>query len=30
MQPDGDIVAIGSSENNTRGAVDVALARYLG
>ena len=29
-QPNGDIVAIGSSEDNTTGAVDIALARYLG
>jgi uncharacterized delta-60 repeat protein len=30
VQPNGDIVAIGFSEDNTTGAVDVALARYLG
>jgi uncharacterized delta-60 repeat protein len=30
IQPDGDIVAIGSSENNTTGVTDIALARYLG
>jgi uncharacterized delta-60 repeat protein len=30
VQPNGDIIAIGSSEDNTTGAVDVALARYLG
>jgi uncharacterized delta-60 repeat protein len=30
VQPNGDIVAAGFSENNTTGAVDVALARYLG
>lgn len=30
MQPNGDIVAAGFSEDNTTGAVDVALARYLG
>jgi uncharacterized delta-60 repeat protein len=29
IQPDGDIVAIGSSENDT-GVTDIALARYLG
>jgi len=30
VQPNGDIIAIGFSEDNTTGAVDVALARYLG
>jgi uncharacterized delta-60 repeat protein len=30
VQPDGDIVAAGFSEDDTTGAVDVALARYLG
>jgi uncharacterized delta-60 repeat protein len=30
VQPNGDIVAIGFSQNNRTGAVDVALARYLG
>jgi hypothetical protein len=30
VQPNGDIVAIGFSEDNTTGAVDVAAARYLG
>lgn len=30
VQPNGDIVAVGFSEDNTTGAVDVALARYLG
>jgi uncharacterized delta-60 repeat protein len=30
IQPDGDIVAIGDSENNTTGVTDIALARYLG
>jgi uncharacterized delta-60 repeat protein len=30
IQPNGDIVAIGFSEDNTTGAADVALARYLG
>ena len=30
IQPDGDIVAIGSSEDNTTGVTDIALARYLG
>ncbi len=30
VQPDGKLVAIGMSENNTTGEVDVALARYLG
>jgi hypothetical protein len=29
-QPNGDIVAAGDSINNSTGAVDVALARYLG
>jgi len=30
IQPNGDIVSIGFSENNTTGAVDTAIARYLG
>jgi uncharacterized delta-60 repeat protein len=30
IQPNGDIVAIGDSENNTTGVTDIALARYLG
>jgi uncharacterized delta-60 repeat protein len=30
VQPNGDIVAAGFSEDGTTGAVDVALARYLG
>lgn len=30
IQPNGDIVAIGNSENNTTGTGGVALARYLG
>jgi uncharacterized delta-60 repeat protein len=30
IQPNGDIIAIGSSENNTTGVTDIALARYLG
>ena len=30
VQPNGNIVAIGFSENNTTGAVGVALACYLG
>jgi uncharacterized delta-60 repeat protein len=30
IQPDGAIVSIGFSENKTTGAVDTALARYLG
>jgi uncharacterized delta-60 repeat protein len=30
VQPNGDIVAAGFSEDDTTGAVDVALARYLG
>jgi uncharacterized delta-60 repeat protein len=30
VQPNGDIVAVGFSEDDTTGAVDVALARYLG
>lgn len=30
IQPNGDIVAIGFSENNTTGVTDIALARYLG
>jgi uncharacterized delta-60 repeat protein len=30
IQPDGKIVAVGSSENNSTGVTDVFLARYLG
>jgi uncharacterized delta-60 repeat protein len=30
IQPDGKIVTVGSSENNTTGVTDVFLARYLG
>jgi uncharacterized delta-60 repeat protein len=30
IQPDGKIVAVGYSENNATGVVDVALVRYLG
>ena len=30
IQPNGDIVAVGFSENNTTGVTDIALARYLG
>jgi uncharacterized delta-60 repeat protein len=30
VQPNGDIVVIGFSEDNTTGVVDIALARYLG
>ncbi|MBV9208914.1 MAG: hypothetical protein JO037_26685 [Actinobacteria bacterium] len=30
VQPNGDIVAIGFSEDNSAGAVSIALARYLG
>jgi hypothetical protein len=30
FQPNGDIVVIGFSEDNTTGVVDIALARYLG
>lgn len=30
IQPDGKILAIGSSENNSTGITDVAIARYLG
>jgi uncharacterized delta-60 repeat protein len=30
IQPNGDIVAIGDSEDNTTGITDIALARYLG
>jgi uncharacterized delta-60 repeat protein len=30
IQPNGDIVAIGFSENNSTGITDIALARYLG
>jgi hypothetical protein len=30
VQPNGDIVAIGISEDNSTGVVDLALARYLG
>jgi uncharacterized delta-60 repeat protein len=30
VQPDGDIVAIGFSEDNATGVTDIALARYLG
>jgi uncharacterized delta-60 repeat protein len=30
IQPNGDIVAIGFSENNSTGVTDIALARYLG
>ena len=29
-QPNGDIVAIGFSEDNTTGVTDIALVRYLG
>jgi uncharacterized delta-60 repeat protein len=30
IQPNGDIVAVGFSENNTTGVTDIALARYIG
>ena len=30
VEPNGDIVAVGSSENNSTGQVDVALVRYVG
>ncbi len=30
IQPDGKIIAVGSSENNSTGQIDVFLARYLG
>lgn len=30
IQPNGDIVAIGFSEDNTTGVTDIALVRYLG
>jgi uncharacterized delta-60 repeat protein len=30
VQPNGDIIAIGISEDNATGVVDLALARYLG
>lgn len=30
LQPNGDIVAVGSSEDNSTGVTDVALVRYLG
>jgi uncharacterized delta-60 repeat protein len=30
IQPNGDIVAVGSSEDNSTGQVDIALARYVG
>jgi uncharacterized delta-60 repeat protein len=30
VQPSGDIVAVGSSEDNSTGQVDIALARYAG
>jgi len=30
VQPDGAVVAVGYSEDNTTGQVDVAIARYLG
>jgi len=30
IQPNGDIVAAGFSENNTTGVTDIALARYIG
>jgi len=30
IQPNGHIVSIGFSENKTTGAVDTAIARYLG
>jgi hypothetical protein len=30
VQPNGDIVAVGFSENNTTGVTDIALARYIG
>ena len=30
IQPNGDIVAAGTSEDNSTGQVDVALARYIG
>ena len=30
VQTNGDIVAVGSSENNSTGQVDIALARYVG
>jgi uncharacterized delta-60 repeat protein len=30
IQPNGDIVAVGFSEDNTTGVTDIALARYIG
>jgi uncharacterized delta-60 repeat protein len=30
IQPDGKIIAVGTSQNNSTGQVDVALVRYLG
>jgi len=30
IQPDGKIIAVGSSENNSTGMTDIFLARYLG
>ena len=30
IQPNGDIVAVGFSENNTTGVTDIAVARYIG
>jgi len=30
IKPNGDIVAVGFSENNTTGVTDIALARYIG
>jgi len=30
IQPDGKIIAVGSSEDNSTGETDVFLARYLG
>jgi uncharacterized delta-60 repeat protein len=30
LQPDGKIIAVGFSENNSTGVADVLLARYLG
>jgi len=30
IQPDGKLIAVGSSENNSTGVTEVFLARYLG
>jgi len=30
IQPDGKIIAVGTSQNNSTGQIDVALVRYLG